>query len=132
VAKLGPNSIMLRFKVRTNGLLCLLDLKAMHLFVNPSIVAQFEWVATKVAKPIRVQLAQGTTTSTCKVVFGAILECDKVKFTKHFTIYALDGSEAILRNIFLNVYHVNVLKRGLKLKVIIKLVDRSVSSKVEY
>jgi hypothetical protein len=86
VAKLGPNSTMLRFNVGTNGLLCLLDSRATHLFVNPSAVARFKWVVTKVAKPIRVRLAQGITTPTCKVVFEAILECGKVKFTKHFTI----------------------------------------------
>jgi hypothetical protein len=35
VAKLGPNLIMLRFKVGTNGVLCLLDSRVMHPFVNP-------------------------------------------------------------------------------------------------
>jgi hypothetical protein len=85
---------------------------------------------TKVAKPIRVQLAQGAATSTYKVVFRAILECGKAKFTKHFTIYALDGIEAILMNIFLN--HLDLLKGGSKLKVIVKLVDRFVNLKVEY
>jgi hypothetical protein len=31
-----------------------------------------------------VQLAQEATTLTSEVVLGAILECDKVKFTKTF------------------------------------------------
>jgi hypothetical protein len=57
VTKLGLNLIMFRFKVGINGLLCLLDSKIMHSFVSPSVVARFEWVPTKVAKPIRFQLA---------------------------------------------------------------------------
>jgi hypothetical protein len=42
VAKLGPNLIMFRFKVITNRLLCLLDSRTTHLFVNPSAIARFE------------------------------------------------------------------------------------------
>jgi hypothetical protein len=57
-------------------------------------------VAKKVAKPIRLQLAQGTAMLTSEVVLGAILECGKAKFAKNFTIYTLDGIEAIFRNIF--------------------------------
>jgi hypothetical protein len=62
------------------------------------------------AKPIKVHIAQGTMTLTCKVVLGGILECGKVKFTNNFVICTLDGIEAILRNTFLDVYHVHVLK----------------------
>jgi hypothetical protein len=64
LAKLGPNLMLFRFKVKTNGVLCLLDLGTTHSFVNPSAITQLEWVAIKVAKPIRVQLAQGVTTLT--------------------------------------------------------------------
>ncbi len=38
VAKLGPNLILFRFKVGTNGVLCLLDSGTMHLFVSPNVV----------------------------------------------------------------------------------------------
>jgi len=54
----------------------------MHSFVSPSVVMQFEWATTNVAKPIMVQLAQGATTPTSEAVLGATLECSKVKFTK--------------------------------------------------
>ncbi len=49
-----------------------------------------------------------------------------------FTVCALDGIEAILGNTFLDVYHVDVLERGSKLRVIARLVDRSISLKVKY
>jgi hypothetical protein len=47
-------------------------------------------------------------------------------------VCALDGIGAILGNTFLNIYRVNVLKRGSKLKVITRLTNRYVSLKVEY
>jgi hypothetical protein len=89
-------------------------------------------VVTKVAKPIKVQLAQGAATPTNKVVLGAILERGKAKFAKNFTVCTLDGIKAILRNTFLNIYYVDVLRGGLKLKVIVKLANKSVSLEVEY
>jgi len=54
VAKLGPNLMLFRFKVKIDGVLCLLDLGAMHSFVSPSAITRLEWVATKVAKPFTI------------------------------------------------------------------------------
>ncbi len=62
---------------------------------------------------------------------GAILECGKAKFMENFTVCALDGIDAILGNTFLDVYRINVLRGGLNLRIIVKLVDRFVISKVE-
>jgi len=104
----------------------------MHLFVSSSVITRLRWVATKVAKPISVQLAQKSTTPTNKLVFKAVLECGKAKFAKNFTVYALDGIEAILGNPFLDAYHVDILKGGLKLSVITILIHRFVNLKVEY
>jgi hypothetical protein len=89
-------------------------------------------VATKVAKPIKVHLAQGAVTPISEVVLGALLECDKVKFTENFTICALNRMEAILGNTFLDAYHVDVLRGGFKLKVFAKLANRSINLEVEY
>jgi hypothetical protein len=44
----------------------------------------------------------------------------------------LDGIEVILGNTFLNAYHIDVLKGISKFKIIIRLVDKLVSLKVEY
>jgi hypothetical protein len=118
VAKLGPNLIMFRFKVGTNGVLCLLDSRTTHSFVNPSAIKRFGWVATKVAKPIKVHLTQGAMTLASEVVLKVVLECGKAKFAKNFMVYTLNGMEAILGNTFLNVYLVNVLKGSSKVKVI--------------
>jgi hypothetical protein len=107
---------MLKFKVGINGMLCLLDLGAMHLFVNPNAVKQFGWVATKVVKPIKVHLAQGVMTLANEVVLGTVLECDKVKFTDNFIVCALNGMEAILGNTFLDSYHVDVFEKRLQVK----------------
>jgi len=87
VAKLGPNLIMLKFKVGTNGVLCLFYLGAMHSFVSPSVVIQLGWVAKKVAKPIKVHLAQGVVTPTSEVVLGIVLECGKAKFIENLLVY---------------------------------------------
>ncbi len=61
---------------------------------------RFRWATTKVAKPIKVQLAHGAITLTNEVVLGAGLECGKVKFTDNVMVYALDGIKAILGNTF--------------------------------
>ncbi len=50
---------------------------------------------------------------------------------ENFTVCALDGIDAILGNTFLDVYRINVLRGGLNLRIIVKLVDRFVISKVE-
>jgi hypothetical protein len=60
--------------------------------VNPNVVVQLGWAAIKVAKPI--QLTQGATTPTRKLVLGAILECGNMKFTEKFTVYTFDVLEA--------------------------------------
>ncbi len=60
------------------------------------------------------------------------MECDKVKFTKNFMVYSLNGIEAILGNTFLDVYHVNVLKRSFKLRVITILTYKSIKLEMEY
>jgi hypothetical protein len=65
-------------------------------------------------------------------VLGAVLECGKAKFMDKFIVYTLDGIETILKNTFLDVYCVNVLKGGSKLRVIARLTNRFVSLKVEY
>jgi hypothetical protein len=72
----------------------------MHSFVNPSAIMRLRWVATKVAKAIKVQLAHGAITPTNKVVLGAILECDKAKFMENIILYALHAIKAILGNTF--------------------------------
>jgi hypothetical protein len=100
--------------------------------VSPSAIKRLEWEATKVAKPIKVHLTQGATTLTSEVVLAAILECNKVKFMENFIVCALDGMEAILGHTFLDVYHVDVLRGGSKLTIIIRLANRSISLEVEY
>jgi hypothetical protein len=47
-------------------------------------------------------------------------------------VYTLDGIETISRNPFLDVYHVDILRWGLKLRSITRLIDRFVNLKVEY
>jgi hypothetical protein len=61
------------------------------------------------------------------MVLGVVLECGKAKFANNLTIYTLDDIEAILGNTSLNIYHVDVLRGGSKLRVIVKLANRSIS-----
>ncbi len=82
----------------------------MHLFMSSNIITQLKGVVTKVARPIKVQLAQKATTPINTMVFGAVLECGKTKFAKNFMVYTLDGIETISRNPFLDVYHVDILR----------------------
>ncbi len=60
------------------------------------------------------------------------MECGKAKFMDKFIVCTLDGSEAILNNTFSDVYYVDVLKGGSKLRVIARLTNRSISLKVGY
>jgi len=75
VATLGPNLILLNYKVGINVVSCLLDFKTMHLFVKPNVVKQLGWVVRKVVKPIWVQLAKGDVKSAHMVALGVNLKC---------------------------------------------------------
>jgi hypothetical protein len=46
-------------------------------------------------------------------------------------VYALDGTETILGNTFLNINRVDVLKGGLKFKIITRLTNKFVNLEVE-
>jgi hypothetical protein len=50
---------------------------------------------------------------------------------KETMVYALDGIEAILGNTFLNINCVDVLKGGLKFKIITRLTNKFVNLEVE-
>jgi hypothetical protein len=50
---------------------------------------------------------------------------------KFFIVYALDGIDAILGNIFLDAYRVNVLRGVSNLRIIAKLKDMFVNLEVE-
>jgi hypothetical protein len=132
VAKLGPNLILFKFKVGTNGLLCLLDSLTMHSFVNPSVEARFGWVATKVVKAHQGLIGTKSHKIGKRGGVGGHFEMRQNKFVENFTIYALDGIEAILGNTFLYTYHVNVSREGSKLRIIARLVDKSISLKAIY
>lgn len=80
--------------------------------------------ATKVVKPIQVQLAQGDATLVKEVALGVELFCSGVQFKEDFTIGTLDGFDAILGNIFLNAYRIDILRGGSKLRVITRLDDK--------
>jgi hypothetical protein len=54
------------------------------------------------------------------------------KFEENFLMCELEGMEAILGNILKNVYQINILKDGSKLKFIAKLIYKSISLNVEY
>jgi hypothetical protein len=105
-----PSWALLKFEIKANGFLYLFNLGAMHLFMSSNIITQLKGVVTKVARPIKVQLAQKATTPINTMVFGAVLECGKTKFAKNFMVYTLDGIETISRNPFLDVYHVDILR----------------------
>ncbi len=60
---------MLHYVVKSNKLMCLLDLGAMQLFTSPKVALWLGLKAAKVAKPIQVRLAQGDVTPTKEVMF---------------------------------------------------------------
>ncbi len=72
--------------------------------MNPSAALWFGWETTKVAKPIKVQLAQGNVKPSNEVVLGVVLEFGEPKFKENFTMCELNNIEAILGNTFLDAY----------------------------
>ncbi len=91
LTKEGTNFIMLRCVMKSNKLMCLLDLGATHSFMNPKAVLQLGLKATKVAKLVQVRLVQGDATPTKEVTVGIELLANGMKFKEDFTIVALDG-----------------------------------------
>jgi len=100
--------------------------------MNPKATLQLGLKATKVAKPIEVQLVQGDATPAEEVTFGIKLLCDGTEFKEDLMIITLNGFDAILGNTFLDVYCIDILRGGSKLKVITRLVDKSISLEVDY
>ncbi len=60
-------------------------------------------------------------------MLGVKLLCDGAQFKEDFTIVALNCFDAILSNIFLEAYHIDILKGNFKLKIIARLVDTLVN-----
>jgi hypothetical protein len=124
LTKEGINFIMLCCAMKFNQLMCLPDSRATHSFKSPKAMLRLGLKATKVVKLIQVRLVQGDATLTKEVTLGVELLCNGVQLKEDFTIGTLDGFDAILSNIFKNVYRIDILKSGSKLKVITKLNDK--------
>jgi len=83
------------------------------------------------SKTIKVQLAQGDVKSTHEMVLSTKLECGGTKFEKNFTMCELDNNKPIVGNISLDSYHVHILRRGFKVKIIVMLANKLVSLNIE-
>jgi hypothetical protein len=55
-----------------------------------------------------------------------------MKFKEDFMIIALDGFDTILSNIFLDAYHIDILRNGIKLKIRARLTKKLVTLEVDY
>jgi hypothetical protein len=62
-----------------------------------------------------------------ELVLRAELLCSTTKFKENFMIIASNGFDTILNNIYLDVYCMNILKGGFKLRIIAKLVNKSIN-----
>lgn len=91
--------------MKSNELMCLLDLGTTHSFLNPKVVLRLDLKATKVAKPIKIWLTQRDAILVEEGVLGVKLLCNATKFKKDFMI-ALDGFDTILSNTYLDAYHI--------------------------
>lgn len=49
-SKLGPNLIMFKFTIKINVVSCVLNSRATHSFVSPSVVLQIGWKTTKIGE----------------------------------------------------------------------------------
>jgi hypothetical protein len=85
----------------------------------------------KGSKTIKVQLAQGDVKLTHEMVLSTKLECGGTKFEKNFIMCELDNSKPIVGNIFLDFHHVDILRRGFKVKIIVMLANKLVSLNIE-
>ncbi len=92
--------------------------------MSPKVMLQLGLKATKVVKPIQVRLSQGDATLAKEVALGVELFYSGLQFKQGFTIATLDSFDIILNNIFLNAYHIDILRSNYKLRVIAKLDDK--------
>ncbi len=65
-------------------------------------------------------------------MLGVELLCEGMKFKKDFTIVVLDGFDVILSNLFLDAYYIDILKSSYKLRIRIRLANKSVSLEVDH
>jgi len=55
-----------------------------------------------------------------------------MKFKEDFMIIALDGFDTILGNIFLDAYHIDILRNDSKLRIKARLTEKLVNLEVDY
>jgi len=60
------------------------------------------------------------------------LFCEGMKFKEDFMIIALDGFDTILGNIFLDAYHIDILRNDSKLRIKARLTKKLVNLEVDY
>jgi hypothetical protein len=100
-----------------------------HLWTQ-SAVMWLKWVATKMVKPIKVQLTLLAATPTSRVVLGAILECGNMKFTENHGLH-LGWHWSHLRAHIFKHKLCRCFKRKLEVKIIIRLANRFINLKIE-
>ncbi len=82
--------------------------------------------------PITIQLAQGIAKLSFNVTLGVGLFCGGVQSFEDFTLCDLNKFDVILGNTFLDVYKVDILHIGNKLKVHAKVGCKLVNLDLEY
>jgi hypothetical protein len=85
----------------------------------------------KGSKTIMVQLAQGDVKLIHEMVLSTKLECGGTKFEKNFIMCELDNIKPIVGSTFLDSYHVDILRRGFKFKIIVMLANKLISLNIE-
>jgi len=83
--------------------------------------------------PIMVHLAQGISRPLFGVMLNVKMFCLRgVQFFANFTLCELDNFDVIIRNTFLDVYEVDILHNGSKMRVHVKIDFKLVNLDVEY
>ncbi len=90
-------------------------------------------VKTKLmANPITVHLAQGIVKPSFNVTISVKLFCEGFQFLENFTFCDLNNFHVIVLNTFLDVYKINIFRKGSKMTIHTKVGFKLVNLNVEY
>lgn len=128
----ASNLLKLRCKVNNEFVCCLLDSRATNLFITLQVVERLEIKTKLMVDPITMHLAQGISRPSFIVALSVELFCRGIQFFENFTLCDLDNFDVILRNMFLDVYEINIFYNGNKVRVCAKVGFKLMNLDVEY
>ena len=118
-SNLKPKPSLLYLEARINGknVSRLVDIGAMHSFMNPKLAKQLGLPMWRAGKPINVWFAKGEPYETKEVALHVNLKSGALEFVESFTLCEMNEVDLILGDTFFEAHIVNMRRKLLRFMV---------------